>query len=176
MSGFMIVPNISGHLLMNLDYPREHLGILYFCGGSVSFFGMRFSGRLVDDHSSTLAYAFFTVTFLIAIGSGFVWFPSIIPIVVIFILFMFSTRGRMIAAQTLLSKIPLPHERGAFTALQTTTIHLFSSLGAYLSSLILVEQGGKLLHMPTLGMLAIATGFAGLALIWAVERSIKKAH
>jgi len=176
MSGFMIIPNIASHLLMNLDYPRENLGILYFCGGSVSFFGMRFSGKIVDKYSATLASSFFTITLLIAIGNGFVWFPTIMPIVAIFILFMFSMTGRMIAAQTLSSKVPLPHERGAYMAVQTTTMHLFSALGAYLSSLILVEQGGKLLHVPTVGIVAMAIACAAPALIYVVERRIKKAH
>jgi len=34
MAGFMIIPNIAAHLQINLGYPRDKLGLLYFCGGA----------------------------------------------------------------------------------------------------------------------------------------------
>jgi predicted MFS family arabinose efflux permease len=172
MGGFMIIPNIAAHLQLNLHYPREHMGMLYLCGGLVSFFGMRASGWMVDRYSSTVAISLFTLGIIAATGAGFIFYPSPVPIMLIFILFMVSMSGRMVAAQTLASKIPAPHERAAFLSIQSAITHLGSAVGAYYSSLILHEQNGQLLHMPTVGYTAIGIAVVVLVLVRHVERII----
>jgi predicted MFS family arabinose efflux permease len=173
MAGFMIIPNIAAHLQMNMGYPRAHLGVLYLCGGGISFFTMRAAGWLVDKTSSTHSVILFTITLISALALGFVWFPTPIPVVVVFMLFMVSMSGRNVSAQTLASKIPTPAERGAFMSLQSSVIHMASALGAYYSSLVLVESEGKLLHVPVIGMSAIVLSLFVPLLVWYVERSRK---
>ncbi len=173
-AGFMIVPNIAAHLQMNIGFPREKLGMLYFFGGIVSFFGMRVSGWITDKTSSTGAICIFTTTFILSLITGFVWFPSPIPVILIFICFMVSSSGRMVAAQTLCSKIPAPQERGSYMSIQSAITHFGSAAGAYYSSLILVEDGNKLLYVPIVGLTAIILSLIVPFLVFSVERRIKK--
>lgn len=176
MSGFMIIPNIAAHLQMNVGYPREYLGLLYLSGGAVSFFSMRGAGWLVDKTSATQTVLMFTMVLFIALGFGFVWFPSAIPVVVLFTLFMVAMSGRNVSAQTLASKIPEPSQRGAYMSVQSAVTHMASALGAYYSSLVLEEKEGVLLHMPTLGITAIGLSCVVPVLVWYVERNLKIAR
>ena len=172
MGGFMIIPNIAAHLQLNLHYPRNQMGVLYLCGGAVSFFFMRASGWLVDRYSATLAASLFTLTLCAAVSFGFVWYPSPLPVVAVFMLFMVSMSGRMVAAQTLASKVPAHHERGAFLSVQSAITHLGSAMGAYYSSLILHEENGQLMHMDWVGLTSIALALLVLLLIICAERAL----
>lgn len=176
MSAFMIIPNISAHVQLNLGYPREQLGVLYFFGGLLSFFGMRASGIITDKTSSTMVACLFTASFVATVSLGFVWFENQIPVVVIFVVFMVSMSGRMVAVQALSSKIPAPHERGAFTSIQSAVMHMGSAIGAYYSSRVLIEEHGKLLHMDDIGMHAIALSLLVPVLIGVVEYRLRKQH
>ena len=171
---FMIVPNISAHVQMNLGYPRSQLGLLYFVAGMISFFSMRLAGKMIDRSSSTHTAIAFTVLMLAALFFGFIWYQSGVPVLIIFVVFMVGSSGRMVSAQTLSSKIPSADERGAFMSVQSAVMHFASATGAYYSSLVLVEKDGLLLHVPRLGIFS-----AGLALIipllfWWVERQVKR--
>ena len=172
MGGFMIIPNIAAHLQLNLHYPREQMGILYMCGGAVSFFCMRASGWLVDRYSSSLSASVFTLGLAVSVGAGFIFYPVPVPVVAIFILFMVSMSGRMVAAQTLSSKVPAPHERGAFLSVQSAITHFGSALGAYYSSLVLRESNHHLLNMPTVGFTSICLALLVLVLVVSLEQAI----
>lgn len=176
MSGFMIIPNIAAHLQLNIGYPREDLGILYFFGGLVSFFSMRGAGWLVDKSSATLSVCLFTGLLLLALATGFVWYANPVPIVVIFVIFMVAMSGRMVSIQTASSKIPAPHERGAYMSVQSALMHLGSATGAYYSSLVLIEADGRLLHVEQIGLTAIGLSVIVPMLVWRVERLLKLRH
>lgn len=176
MAGFMIIPNISAHLQLNLHYPREHLGILYLCGGAISFFGMRAAGNFLDHNSATKASALFTGLLILAIASGFVFYPNAVPVVVVFMCFMLSMSGRNVCGQTLSSKVPDPAHRGAYMSIQSSVTHLASAVGAYLSSLILIEEDGVLHHMATVGVVAIILSLSVPFLFYYVESRLKRAY
>jgi predicted MFS family arabinose efflux permease len=170
LAGFMIIPNISSHIQLNLHYPREYIGLLYLAGGAVSFFGMRVAGALIDRSSATKTVVLFSALLIIAIFTGFVYYPNIIPVPVIFVVFMVAMSGRMVCAQTLTSKIPAPEERGAFMSVQSAVTHFASATGAYISSLILREENGVLLHMDTVGMICMVLALLLPLVYWKVER------
>lgn len=173
MAGFLIIPNISAHFQFNLGFPRDKLGLLYFCGGVISFFGMRLSGIIMDKHSALYANTLFTVVLMFAMLTGFVFFPSILPPLAVFILFMVGMSGRNISATALSSKIPPPAQRGAFMSLQSTITNLGSSLGGFISSVLLQQQGEHLLHMKRVAILAVLISWCIPLLVMLVERDLK---
>ncbi len=59
---FMIIPNIASYVQGNLGFPREHLGLFYLIGGSLSFVTSRWAGRLVDRFGAA------PVTFAATVG------------------------------------------------------------------------------------------------------------
>ncbi len=174
MAGFMIIPNISAHLQLNLHYPRENLGMLYLCGGVVSFFGMRISGKIMDRHSATYAAILFTMFLVFAMATGFVFYPTPIPPLLIFTCFMVGMSGRNISATALSSKVPPAAERGAYMSLQSTVINLASALGGYYSSLVLTQENDTLQHVSTIGITAIALTLSVPFMVAYVERKVRE--
>lgn len=177
MAGFMIIPNISAHLQQNIGFPREYLGALYFAGGAVSFFSMRFAGKLVDKYSSNVVSAFFTITLIVSLLIGFVyWQYHLLPVVVIFIIFMVSMTGRNVAAQTLASKVPKPSHRASFMSLNSSITHMATSAGAMFSSHLLIDQDSKLMGIETVAIIAIMLSIPVPILLRFIEKLIKKQH
>jgi len=172
-STFTLVPNIAAYLLFNLGYPRERLSALYLAGGAVAFFGLRVTGRLVDRYGSFRVGA---VGSAAVMTISYVWFvasPPGLPIMAIFVCFMLSVSLRMVAYNTLVSKVPRAAERARFMSIQSSIQHLASALGAFAGAHMLTELPSKAL----LGMSRVAWMSIGLMalvplLLWIVERRV----
>jgi predicted MFS family arabinose efflux permease len=95
---FMIIPNISTHIQVNLHYPRARIGLLYLLGGSVSFFTMRLAGKLTDRTSSTFTISIFTALLIAVTLAGFVFYTHATPITLLFPLFMVHERTHGLCA------------------------------------------------------------------------------
>ena len=54
MAGFMLIPNMTAYWLLNRDYPRDDLGLLYLDGGAITFFTQRLAGQLTETHRADL--------------------------------------------------------------------------------------------------------------------------
>ncbi|MFN7145102.1 MAG: MFS transporter, partial [Myxococcota bacterium] len=157
MSGFLVVPNFSAYLQGNLHYPRERLGILYLTGGLFSFWGMRLIGRLVDTFGAVRVGTFATLAVSVVTAAWFlVWHPAM-PILFLFVCYMLTTSGRNVAYNTLVSKVPAPHERARFLSVQSAVQHLAAALGAVLSAEILTQHpDGSLGGVERMAWLSIA--------------------
>lgn len=179
-AGFLIVPNVSAHLQLNMGYPRDYLGLLYMCGGAVSFFSMRFSGYLVDKYSATMSASLFTTLVLIVTAIGFVFYAmpaATVPmwiVVMIFVGFMVGMSGRNVCCMALSSKIPPPDQRGLYMSLQSAVTSFSAAVGAYGSSFILSEGGGHLLHVDRLGLMAIGISALVPLVVQYVECNLRR--
>jgi predicted MFS family arabinose efflux permease len=136
-SGFMLIPNIAPYVQMNLHYPREDMGILYFVGGLASFGSMIIFGQITDRVGALPVGILGCAVFFLAVFFGFVEPPPMISVLLIFSLFMVASALRGVAFNTISSKIPGSHERARFMSVQSSVQHLSSALGAGLSSLVL---------------------------------------
>ncbi len=174
MAGFIVIPNISSHLQQNLGYPREHLGLLYFCGGIASFFTTRLAGMLVDRYGSTRVAAGATVSLVALTYVWLIHYVPAVPILALFVGFMISMAFRNVAYNTLASKVPLPFERARFMSFQSAVQHMASALGAFASSRLLVEgEGGRLLGMEKVGGISLALTAIIPVLVGLVERKVR---
>lgn len=174
MAGFMIIPNIAAHVQQNMLFPRQYLGALYGVGGAISFFSMRWAGKIIDRTSITRVGLFFTLTLIVAIFLGFVFWRHTLPVVIIFILFMVSMTGRNVAAQTLASKVPRPSHRAAFMSLNSAVTHFSTSIGAIVSSQILLDVDGQLFGVEKMGLIACALCAPIPLLMHFIETRIKR--
>lgn len=173
MSGFSVIPNISGYVQQNLHYPRERLGVLYLVGGAVSFVSMRLAGRLVDKLG-----AFRVNTLGVLAFGGIVWLAFVLPtpplpLVAVFAIFMVAQTTRNVALTTLMSRVPAPGERAGFMSIQSTVQHLASATGAMFSSQILHDApDGTIVGMPALALFAIVLSLCTPPLVFLVERGV----
>lgn len=174
MAGFILIPNISGYLQVNLSYPRERLGLLYLAGGAVSFFAMRLAGWLVDRFGSFRVATVAALIVAVVTWSGFGVPTPKVPVVVIFMGFMLANALRNVAYNTLTSKVPRPRERARFMSLQSAVAHAASATGAFLSARMLGEgAGGRLEGMPRVAVASIALALLVPVLMRVVERRVE---
>lgn len=171
---FMIIPNIASYLQNNLGFPREHLGLFYLIGGSLSFVTSRWAGRLVDRFGATPITVVATTGLCAVIYAGFVDYRPWMPVLGLFPFFMMFIGIRMVANGTAFSRVPEAPERAGFMALISAVQHMSSALGAFLSAHILeTTADGRLDHMAGMAMVSIALGLAVPILTLLLERATR---
>jgi predicted MFS family arabinose efflux permease len=174
-SSFVLVPNVAPYLLYNLGDPRTHLGMLYLCGGLVSFVAMRGVGRLVDRFGSARVATFGTVFVSTVIYLGFARMPPAFPVMAIFVLFMLAMAFRNVAYNTLTSKVPRPPERARFGSLQSSVQHLAAAIGAFAAAQFLTElPDHRLVGVDTAAYVSIGLSVCLVPLFWAVEHRVTR--
>jgi predicted MFS family arabinose efflux permease len=159
MAGFIVIPNISSFVQLNLGLPLEQLKFLYFAGGIASLVALQIAGRLVDRYGS------FAVGTVGSIGAGlvvwsFFWPTHRFPPLAGIILMMAFMGVRNVSYTTLTTKVPGPAERARFQSLQSAVQHASSALGAFLSANLL----GRVM-LPAEGDLPARWGLAGMDLV-----------
>jgi predicted MFS family arabinose efflux permease len=175
-SAFLVIPVITPYLVFNLGFPTKDLKWIYMIGGALSFVVLRIIGALVDRYGSTRLAAVGTALFLIVAWLAFVRYDPRVPITALFVLFMVGMNFRMAPYQTLISKVPAPHERASFMSLMSAIQHLSTSAGAVFSSVVLsTGEDGALVGMPRLGTIAMAVAALVPPLFWLVERRVERA-
>ncbi len=174
-AGFCLIPNFANYFIFNLGYPREKLGLLFMIGGCISFFGVRFMGRLSDKYKPHILASGLVLIMVFALYYRFISEHIKLPILLFFILFMFSMTARNVVFSTLCSKIPSSHDRASFFSIFNVSINIGSGLGAFLSSLVLKEGANlELVNMEKLAVLSIAVTLVIPICIWVIERRLKQ--
>ncbi|HYE52262.1 MAG TPA: MFS transporter [Azospirillaceae bacterium] len=176
MPGFLTLTNLATFATFNLGFPQEHLSVVYFAGGVVSFFGMRWTGRLVDRFGSSPVTA---ATSLALAGLVFAlfydWALLALPVLVLAPAYMLFNTARMVAQNTAVSKTPEPAERAGFMALVQTVQQGAGAVASVLGALLLeTAPDGRLLHMERVGLIAILFCLAGPPLMMALEARLKR--
>ena len=172
-AGFVIIPNLSAYVQLNLGYPRPSLGRLYFYGGVVTFFTTQIAGRLIDKIGSFRVGTAATLLLGLVLFGGFAkpWLPPTALIVG----FMLSLSLRNVSYNTLASKVPLPGERARFMSIQSAVQHAASAGGAFLSSQLLSESsGGALIGMGRVAIICAVFTFTLPFLLHAVESRVRQ--
>jgi len=174
LPGFLVITNLAVFVQFNLGFPRDQLGLLYMIGGTLSFFGMRLTGQLVDRFGSTpVTFATTGVLAVLLYVLYFDWFWLGLPVLLLVPCFMLFNTARMVAQNTAVSKVPDPTERAGFMALVGSVTQLSGGLGAVIGAAMLdTAPDGKLVHMPTLAATAIAISLLGPPLMYALERRL----
>jgi predicted MFS family arabinose efflux permease len=174
MATFLIVPIFTAFMVFNLNYPREHLGMLYLAGGLVSMLTMQMAGRLSDRTGPILPYILFALSF--ATGLLPLLGQHSLPIILTFVLFMSGNGGRTVSLMSFSSQVPAPKERASYLALQNVVQDAAVTFAAVIAGSILSTNAtGQLQSTASLSMLAIACALAALLGLAHLRRIVPKA-
>jgi len=155
-SVFMVIPNLSPYILLNLNFPRRYLGSLYLVGGFVSYVAMQVAGARVDrkmtSYPTSIVGSLLTACVMLF---GFVLDIGV-PVVLLFSSFMLANALSNVSFNVLSSKIPRGDQRAGYMSLQSAIRHISISLAAF-SSAALLQQGTdqKLKGMSTIATFSI---------------------
>lgn len=174
MSGFLIFPNIAGYVQINLEFPRQEMGQLYFVGGIASLLVMTFCGRLVDLWGSLPWFILGSIGFFGALWLGMYMQPPLINPYGLFVAFMVFGTFRNISMQTLSSKVPRREERASYMSLQSAVQHAAMAAGGILSSRLLeTAPDGKLLGIDHIAVFSAVLVVFAVFLIVALARQVR---
>jgi len=184
MAGFVLIPNISGYLQMNLDYPRGHIDQLYLYGGLASVVSMQAAGWLVDRYGSFRTSILGSLIVVSVMWAGFYEYPPLESPVVMFIGFMTGMALRNVSYSTLNTKVPEPEVRARYQSLSSAVQHGASALAAIVSAQLLTrvprvpQVAGKseyvLVGMPRVAALAMALTLLIPVLLWWIEGQVQR--
>lgn len=173
--GFLVIPNLSAYLQVNLGLPRNQLQWVYGIGGVISFVTLRLVGRLVDRFGSFRVGTVASVVLAVVFDLMFVHVPRGVPVMTLAISLFFAFSSRNVSYNTLATRVPEPTERARFMSFQSAVQHLASALGASVSAQVLfVQPDGSLGNVPMLGWMAIALTLLLPVLLLHVERGVRQ--
>jgi predicted MFS family arabinose efflux permease len=138
MAGFVIIPNISTWLHLNLGVEMSGLKFLYLVGGVGSLVASQSAGWFVDRYGAFRVGTFGTLLVAPVVWLVFVQNNQIgLPVPLFFVWFMIAMATRNVPYNTLTTRVPGPTERARFQSIQSAVQHGASALAAGLGPLVL---------------------------------------
>jgi predicted MFS family arabinose efflux permease len=172
-ASFSIIPNVAAYFQTNCGMPRRDLEYLYAIGGLFSFASMRVVGRLVDRFGSPRVALVGTLLLLTVQVVGFLTGHVLVPLSLVFVLFMIAQSARSVSMSAVTTRVPQPPERARYQSLQSAVQHLGQGSGSMLGSLVLYELPDRRLGgMPQLTVLAMTLAATLPLMLYIVQRRL----
>ena len=169
-SAFLVIPSFSAFYLLNLDFARDDLGLLYLAGGAVSLIAIQLAGHASDRFGPWPAAL--CATLAVSAGLTPMLGIAILPAVLCFVLFMSGNAVRNVSLMSVVTHAVAPPQRAGFMALLRLFQDLAMALAAHLSAQWLATRGGRLAGMDVAATAAVAGALAVLLLLWRAGRVI----
>lgn len=175
--GFMLMPFSSAYTVNNLGISLHSLPTVYVVTGLCTVLAAPLIGRAADRFSKfsvfALGCALSIAMVLIYTNLG----PSSLALVILVNAVLFvGIFSRIIPAQALMAAVPVPAQRGAFSAINASVQQLSGGIAAVVSGHIVVSAAdGRLLHIDTVGFVVVASTLASFAVLWRLNRAIAAA-
>lgn len=174
LSAFLLVPNLSAFIQMNMRWPREDLGELYMLGGALSFVALRVFGRVIDRFGPVVLSFVGAAAFATVATAWLIVVPPPLSVLVLFPCMMVAMSARNVSYQTLLSRVPPPEHRAAFQSLNSAVQHMSSAFAAFVGASMLTSTAdGALVGVPRLAMFSLVLTAIVPVLVWAVDRGLR---
>jgi predicted MFS family arabinose efflux permease len=172
--GFMLMPFSSAYTVHNLGIDIGNLPTIYLVSGLFSIFTGPLVGKASDAFGKFPTFAFGSavsvVMVLIYTHLGQVTLTTAIIVNVLMFVGIFS---RMIPSQALISAIPIPSQRGSFSAVSASLQQLSGGLGSVLAAAIIAQNAdGSLRHFDRLGYIVVTTSILSLIAMYFVQKSV----
>jgi predicted MFS family arabinose efflux permease len=174
--GFMMMPFGSAYTVHNLGIDIVHLPTIYLVSGLFSILMGPLVGKASDAFGKFPTFAFgcavSVVMVLIFTHLGQVTLTTAIVVNVLMFVGIFS---RMIPSQALISAIPEPSQRGAFSAVSSSVQQFSGGLGSVLAAAIIAQNAdGSLRHFDRVGYIVVATTLISVVAMHFVQKSVAR--
>jgi predicted MFS family arabinose efflux permease len=174
--GFMLMPFGSAYTVHNIGIDIVNLPTIYLVSGLFSVFTGPLVGRASDRFGKFPVFVFGSAMSIVMVTIythlGQVTLATVILVNVLMFVGIFS---RMIPSQALISAIPVPSQRGSFSAVSASLQQLSGGLGSVLAAAIIAQNAdGSLRYFDRLGYVVVATSILSLTAMYFVQRQVAK--
>ncbi|MBB3195592.1 MFS transporter [Roseateles terrae] len=176
--GFMLMPFASAFSVHNVGISLDHLPAVYLVTGLSSLVVSPFIGRMSDRWGALpVFYVGCVVTVVMVLvythlGTSPLWL--LIGVNLVMFVGIFS---RLIPWQALVSGIPAPEQRGAFSAINSALQQLAGGVASLVAGhLVTLGANGEVQNFPRVGYVVITTTLTAAVLIRIVARQKREVH
>lgn len=159
---FMIIPFINPFMEFNVGFSKTQTPVIYMVGGATTLVSALFWGKLADRYGKLRIFTiagFFSALPVLLITQMPAW-----PFALTLLPFAFwfgMTNGRTIAAQSMVSELVPPANRGSFMSFNSSMQQLFTGVAATIAGLVVSSNAQhQILNYQYLGYLS-----AGIVLL-----------
>src|ERR1700722_9932314 len=172
--GFMLMPFGSAFTVHNLGIDIMHLPTIYLVSGLFSIFTGPLVGRASDRFGKFPVFVFGSaVSVIMVLIYTHLGQVSLTTVIIVNVLMFVGIFSRMIPSQALISAIPVPSQRGSFSAVSASLQQLSGGLGSVLAAAIITQNpDGSLRHFDTLGYIVVASSILSLTAMYFVQKSV----
>lgn len=173
--GFMLMPFASAFSVHNVGIDLDHLPVVYLVTGISTMFVAPLVGRLVDRFGPLPVFLAGSAITIVMVAIYTRLGPSsLTTLVVVNVILFAGIFSRMVPWQVIVTGIPAPEQRGAFTAINAALQQLAGGVAALVSGhIVVIAADGKLEHFPWVGNVLIATTLIVCVLLWQLQKSAK---
>jgi predicted MFS family arabinose efflux permease len=164
---FTVIPFITPYMINNVGLTQDQIPLIYLVGGACTVFTSPLIGRLVDRFGRKMVfYVMASISIIPLLLITHLWPISIYLVLTISGIFFISISGRMIPANTLLTAVVRPQNRGGFMSLKSSVTSLASGSASLIAGSIVVqsEGGGPIENYNIVGYVAVAFTIIALLL------------
>jgi predicted MFS family arabinose efflux permease len=174
--GFMLMPFGSAYTVHNLGIDIVNLPTIYLVSGLFSIFTGPLVGRASDRFGKFPVFVFGSATSIVMVTIYTHLGPvTLTTVIVVNVLMFVGIFSRMIPSQALISAIPVPSQRGSFSAISASLQQLSGGLGSVLAAAIIAQNvDGSLRHFDRLGYVVVGTSILSLIAMYFVQRQVAK--
>ena len=172
--GFMLMPFGSAFTVHNLGIDIVHLPTIYLISGLFSIFTGPLVGRASDAFGKFPVFIFGSAVSVIMVSIyTHLGQVSLTTVIIVNVLMFVGIFSRMIPSQALISAIPVPSQRGSFSAVSASLQQLSGGLGSVLAAAIIAQNtDGSLRHFDRLGYIVVTTSILSLIAMYFVQKSV----
>lgn len=176
LGGFMLMPFTSAFLLNNVGIDKDHIPYVFMLGGAAAMVAGPLVGRLSDRYGK---YSIFIIGTIISCVMVYIYtHMGIAPLWMMMLInatLFAGITARLVTAQSLMSGVPNPADRGAYMSLNSAVQQMAGGLGAVLSGWMVMQPGNKgpLYHFDSVGFVVIFTMIACVVLMYFMNQYVK---
>jgi predicted MFS family arabinose efflux permease len=172
--GYMLMPFGSAFTVNNLGIDIVHLPTIYLISGLFSIFIGPLVGRASDAFGKYPVFAFGSaVSVIMVLIYTHLGKVTLMTVIIVNVLMFVGIFSRMIPSQALISAIPVPSQRGSFSAISASLQQLSGGLGSVLAAAIIAQNAdGSLRHFDMLGYIVVATSVLSVIAMYFVQKSV----
>ena len=163
--GFVVFPYMATYMVQNVGMTEKQLPLIYLCGGVCTLVSMNLIGRWADRVGKKRVFVIMALlsmaTVLVVTNLPHV---ALSFALVVSTVFMVCSSGRVVPAMALLTSSIEPRYRGGFMSINSSVQQLSSGFAAWLSGMIIGQQGGHMTRFGAIGAMSVAFGLAAIYL------------
>jgi predicted MFS family arabinose efflux permease len=172
--GYMLMPFGSAFTVNNLGIDIVHLPTIYLISGLFSILIGPLVGRASDAFGKYPVFVFGSaVSIIMVLIYTHLGVVTLMTVIIVNVLMFVGIFSRMIPSQALISAIPVPSQRGSFSAISASLQQLSGGFGSVLAAAIIAQNAdGSLRHFDMLGYIVVATSVLSLIAMYFVQKSV----